>query len=103
MFTQGHRVTRKLERVKFALNSLSHIVVMVIYVREMTLKKSFRYREYGLFEHLLFMFVVVGGGFVINKVICLCMIFFFFYIACQCEMNILKTFGELVREQRILT
>ena len=34
--------------------------VMVDYVREMTVKKSCKYGEYGLFEQLLFLFLSVG-------------------------------------------
>ena len=39
--------------------------VMVDYVREMTVKKSFKYAEYGSFEHLLFLFYL-------NIVCCSC-------------------------------
>ena len=32
--------------------------VMVDFIREMTVKKSCKYGDYGSFEHLLFLFVV---------------------------------------------
>ena len=34
-------------------------VMVVDYVKEMTVKKSCEYSEYGSFEHLLFLFVFV--------------------------------------------
>ena len=39
------------------LHDTTQISLMVAYVREMTVRKSCEYSVYGLFEHLLFLFV----------------------------------------------
>ena len=51
MFTQGHRVTGKLE----LCHSLGKINFRDGYIKEMTMKKSSKYGEYGSFQHLLFL------------------------------------------------
>ena len=38
------------------LHEATEMFVMVDYVKEMTVKKSYKYGEYGSFEHLLFLF-----------------------------------------------
>ena len=55
MFAQGHRVTGSLELVQSKLHEASPLFVIVDYVREMTMKNSCQYGEYGSFHHLLFL------------------------------------------------
>ena len=55
MLTRGHRVTGKQELVQsfcFKVARRNSIIVMADYVREMTVKKSGTYGEYGSCEHL---------------------------------------------------
>ena len=47
MFNQGHSVVK--------LHEAAQIIMMVDYVMEMVAKKSCKYGEYGLCEHLLFL------------------------------------------------
>ena len=57
-FSQGHRVTEKLELVHsfcgVKLHEATQKLVMVDFARDMTLKSSFQYGKYGSFQHLLF-------------------------------------------------
>ena len=68
MFTQGHRVQGKVELVQslycriacshcmVELHEAAQMFVKVDYVREMTVKKSCKYGEYGSFEYLFLLF-----------------------------------------------
>ena len=63
-FTQDHRVTEELDlvqsfRCKVARNSPNFS--MVDDSIEMTAKKPWRYGEQGQFEHLFFLFIIVGA------------------------------------------
>ena len=62
-FTQGHRVTRKLELVQsFCCKvAVAQILTVVDCVREITSKKTCKYGDYGSFEHLLFLYFCVSG------------------------------------------
>ena len=58
MFTQDHRVTGKLVLVQSLCCKVAWSNANVCdgwLIREMTMKKSCKYCEYGLFEHLLFL------------------------------------------------
>ena len=55
MFTQGHRVTGKLELVQSFCWKVTWSSSNVDYVREMPVKKSCKCGDYGSFEHLLFL------------------------------------------------
>ena len=59
LFTQGHRVTGKLERVQLfscKLHEATQMFVMVDCVSEIAVKRSCKYGKYGSFEHLRFLF-----------------------------------------------
>ena len=59
MFTKGHRVTGNLElgyHSVVKLHGATELFMMVDHVRKMTVKKSCKYGEYGLFEYFLFFF-----------------------------------------------
>ena len=62
IFTQGHKVTVKLEHVQWLLHEATQMFVMIDYVRKMTAKKSCKYGEYGPFEHLLFLFFNISSN-----------------------------------------
>ena len=62
MFTQGHRVRESWNLCSHCvvkLHEAAQLFMMVDYVRKMTVKKSCKYGEYGLFERLLFSFCML--------------------------------------------
>ena len=64
MFTLGHRVTGRVAVVQYSvvkLHEATQIFMMVVSVREVTVKKSSNYGEYGSFQHLLFLFTKFYG------------------------------------------
>ena len=62
-FIQGHRITGKIELINHSvikLHEVTQMFAIVDCVREMTSEKSFKYGKYGLFEHLLFLSVILS-------------------------------------------
>ena len=57
--SQGHRKVGTCSHSVVKLHEATHMFVMVASVREMTLKKSCNYGEYGSFLHFLLFFVSV--------------------------------------------
>ena len=72
IFTQGHRVTDKLELVLSFFSMLyeaTQMFIMVGYIEKMAMKKSYKYGKCGSFEHsLLFACFFVF----VSEVACVC-------------------------------
>ena len=63
IFTQGHKAMGKLKLYSCCvvkLHETTQMFMIVGYVREMTVKTSYKYGEYGLFEHLLFVLSLIS-------------------------------------------
>ena len=59
MSAQGHRVTGKVKVTQSLVIKLHEATQMLVdYIRQMTVK-SYRYGEYGSFEHVLFFFRLI--------------------------------------------
>ena len=57
--SQGHVKAITCAVILLKLHDVTQMVVIIAYVREMTVKKSCKYGEYGSFEHLLFLFSIL--------------------------------------------
>ena len=59
-FIQGHRITGKLVLVHLLLYSCrkQDMFMMVDFVMEMTVKRSYKYSEYGCLSFFVFVFLV---------------------------------------------
>ena len=100
MFTQSHRVTEKVEVVqslRCKMHKATQMFVMVDYVRKMTVKTSCNYGEYGLFEHLLFLGLLLVF---LSLHICICFcrhrIFLCFGIDDKCFSALVAEFATFV-------